>query len=299
MARIADLLMQGRTFSFEFFPPKNDAEQATLVRTLRELEPLDPSFVSVTYRGGRISRQRTHDLVVGMLRTTSLTPMAHLTCVVHSRLELAEILVDFRKAGVENVLALGGDPPPEDEVGTGELKHAIELVELARAIGGFSIGVAAHPELHPNSNGDRAADRDRLAAKMELADFAITQFFFRLSDYTGLMDDLAERGVDKPVLPGIMPITNLSSVRRMAQLSGCDVPPEVVGRLETVADDPEAVRRMGVEMATELCQSLLDAGAPGLHFYTLNRSTATREIYAQLGLIPEPAGASEVTAQAR
>ena len=293
MARIADLLMQGRTFSFEFFPPKNDAEQATLVRTLRELEPLEPSFVSVTYRGGRSSRQRTYDLVVGMLRTTTLTPMAHLTCVVHSRLELAEILVDFRKAGIENVLALGGDPPPEDEVGTGELKHAIELVELARAIGGFSIGVAAHPELHPNSHGDRTFDRDHLAAKLEVADFAITQFFFRLSDYLGLMDDLAARGIHKPVVPGIMPITNLKSVRRMAQLSGCDVPPEIVSRLETVADDPEAVRRMGVAMATELCQQLLDAGAPGLHFYTLNRSTATREIYAQLGLIGEGATAAD------
>ena len=190
MARIADLLMQGRTFSFEFFPPKTDAEQATLVRTLRALEPLEPAFVSVTYRGGRTSRQRTYDLVVGMLKTTTLTPMAHLTCVVHSRLELAEILVDFRKAGVENVLALGGDPPPADEDGTGELKHAIELVELARAIGGFSIGVAAHPELHPNSHGDRKFDRDHLATKMAVADFAITQFFFRLDDYLGLFDDL-------------------------------------------------------------------------------------------------------------
>src|SRR5919197_4657434 len=141
MAKIVDLLAAGRTWSFEFFPPRTDAEQATLVRTLRELEPLEPSFVSVTYRGGRSSRQRTHDLVAGMLRTTTLTPMAHLTCVVHTRLELAEIIVDFRKAGIENVLALGGDPPPEDEAGTGELKHAIELVELARAIGGFSIGV--------------------------------------------------------------------------------------------------------------------------------------------------------------
>src|SRR5947209_11796148 len=149
MARIADLLMQGRTFSFEFFPPKNDTEQAVLVRTLRDLEPLEPSFVSVTYRGGASSRRRTYDLVVGMLRTTTLTPMAHLTCVVHSRLELAEILVEFRKAGVENVLALGGDPPPEEEAGLGELKHAIKLVELDRAIGGFSIGVAATPELHP------------------------------------------------------------------------------------------------------------------------------------------------------
>lgn len=286
MAKIADLLMAGRTVSFEFFPPKTDAEQATLVRTLRELEPLEPSFVSVTYRGGRSSRQRTHDLVVGMLRTTSLTPMAHLTCVVHSRLELAEILVDFRKAGVENLLALGGDPPPDDEAGMGELKHAIELVELARAIGGFSIGVAAHPELHPNSHGDRVADRDQVAAKLAVADFAITQFFFRLSDYVGLIDDLAARGMHKPVVPGIIPITDLKSVRRMAQLSGCDVPPEVIARLEAVADDPEAVRREGIAVATELCQQLLEYGAPGLHFYTMNRSTATREIYANLGIDP-------------
>lgn len=285
MAKVADLLMQGRTYSFEFFPPKNDEEQAVLVKTLRDLEPLEPSFVSVTYRGGRASRQRTHDLVAGMLRTTSLTPMAHLTCVVHSRLELAEILIDFRKAGVENLLALGGDPPPEEEAGLGELKHAIELVDLARAIGGFSVGVAAHPELHPNSHGDRAFDRDHLAAKLEVADFAITQFFFRLDDYLGLMDDLAERGVHKPVVPGLMPITNLSRTRRMAQLSGTDVPPEVVDRLAAAGDD-EAQRRVGIEMATELCQQLLDAGAPGLHFYTLNRSTATREIYANLGLAP-------------
>lgn len=237
MTRIADLLATQRTYSFEFFPPRTDEEQATLVRTLRELEPLEPSFVSVTYRGGRSSRQRTYDLVVGMLKTTSLTPMAHLTCVVHSRLELVEILLDFRKAGVENLLALGGDPPPEDETGLGELKHAIELVELARAIGGFSIGVAAHPELHPNSCGDRAFDRDHVATKLRVADFAITQFFFRLSDYVGLVEDLAARGIDKPVVPGIMPITNLKSVARMAQLSGCAVPPEVVARLEAVGED--------------------------------------------------------------
>src|SRR6202161_4063144 len=143
MALISDLLKKGPTFSFEFFPPKNDAEQQTLVRTLRDLEPLSPSFVSVTYRGGRESRQRTHDLVAGMLRTTSLTPMAHLICVAHSRLELAEVLVAFRKAGVENVLALGGDPPVETADGVGELLYATELVELARAIGGVSPGGGA------------------------------------------------------------------------------------------------------------------------------------------------------------
>jgi methylenetetrahydrofolate reductase (NADPH) len=283
VAKIADLLAAGRTFSFEFFPPKNDAEQQTLVRTLRDLEPLEPSFVSVTYRGGRDSRARTHDLVVGMLRTTTLTPMAHLTCVVHSRLELAEILVEYRKAGIENVLALGGDPPVEAGEGAGELAYASRLVELAHAIGGFSIGVAAHPELHPRSP-DRTSDREFLAEKLRMADFAITQFFFRLSDYESMMEDLAAHGIDKPVIPGIMPITTLSGVQRMAELSGCEVPPEVVGRVEAFADDPDAVRREGVVIATELCEQLLDAGAPGLHFYTLNRSKATREIYENLGL---------------
>src|SRR3954447_19074722 len=136
MAKISDLLAAGRTFSFEFFPPRTDDEQARLVKTLRDLEPLEPSFVSVTYRGGRSSRERTRGMVAGMLKTTSLTPMAHLTCVVQSRLELAEILIELRRPGVENLLALGGDPPPEDEVGIGELLYARELVELARAIGG-------------------------------------------------------------------------------------------------------------------------------------------------------------------
>ena len=282
MAKIAALLAAGRTFSFEFFPPKTDAEQATLARTLIELQPLEPSFVSVTYRGGRSSRQRTHDLVVGMLRTTTLTPMAHLICVAHTRLELAEILVDFRKAGVENLMALGGDPPTDPDATEGELANAIELVELARAIGGFSIGVAAHPLGHPRSP-DLATDRDRLVEKMALADFAATQFFFGVEEYLRLVDDLAERGMQKPVVPGIMPITTLASVPRMAEM-GAAVPPEMVARLESFAGDAEDVRRCGVEMATELCEKLLAEGAPGLHFYTLNRSTATREIYASLGL---------------
>ncbi len=282
MTRIADLLAAGRTFSFEFFPPKTDAEQATLARTLVELQPLEPSFVSVTYRGGRSSRQRTHDLVVGMLRTTTLTPMAHLICVAHTRLELAEILVDFRKAGVENLMALGGDPPTDPDAIEGELRNAVELVELARSIGGFSIGVAAHPLGHPRST-DLATDRDRLVEKMELADFAVTQFFFGIEEYLGLVDDLAARGMHKPVVPGIMPVTTLTSIPRMAQM-GAAVPPEMVARLESFADDPEDVRRCGVELATELCEKLLAEGAPGLHFYTLNRSTATREIYASLGL---------------
>ncbi|MDP9073645.1 MAG: methylenetetrahydrofolate reductase [Actinomycetota bacterium] len=281
MARIADLLAAGRTFSFEFFPPKSDAEHATLVKTLYELQPLRPSFVSVTYRGGRSSRERTHDLVVGMLRTTTLTPMAHLICVAHTRLELAEILVDFRKAGVENLMALGGDPPTDADAIEGELRHAIELVELARAIGGFSIGVAAHPAGHPRSPS-LDADRDRLVEKLRLGDFAVTQFFFGVEEYLALVDQLSARGVDKPVVPGIMPVTNLASIPRMAQM-GAAVPPSLVARLEA-ADDDESVRRAGIEAATELCEKLLAEGAPGLHFYTLNRSLATREIYSSLGL---------------
>ncbi len=281
MAPIAEVLALGRTYSFEFFPPKDDAEHARLVETLMELQPLRPSFVSVTYRGGRSSRQRTHDLVVGMLRTTTLTPMAHLICAAHTRLELAEILVDFRKAGIQNLMALGGDPPTDPDAAEGELIHAVELVELARAIGGFCIGVAAHPAGHPKSP-DLKSDRDFLAEKMRLADFAVTQFFFKPEEYLSLVDDLVARGVDKPVVPGIMPVTSLDAIPRRAQM-GAAVPPDLVAELER-AGDRESVRRVGIEQSTRLCQVLLEKGAPGLHFYTLNRSSATREIYENLGL---------------
>jgi methylenetetrahydrofolate reductase (NADH) len=283
VTRIAELLAVGPTYSFEFFPPKTDEEQAVLARTLRDLEPLDPSFVSVTYRGGRASRARTYDLVTGMLHATSLTPMAHLICVAHSRLELADILVSFRKAGVENLMALGGDPPTDPSEGPGELSHAIELVELARAIGGFSIGVAAHPAGHPSSP-DLPTDRDYLAAKLRLADFAITQFFFEPGEYVSLVEQVRARGVHKAIIPGIMPVTSLRSIPRMATM-GAPVPQWAVERLQSAdARGDDAVRREGVAMATELCRGVLDAGAPGLHFYTLNRSSATREIHAALGI---------------
>lgn len=284
MTKVSDLLAAGRTYSFEFFPPKNDAEQARLVQTLLELQPLRPSFVSVTYRGGPSSRQRTTDLVVSMLRLTTLNPMAHLTCSGHSRLELADILVNFRKLGIENLMALAGDPPADPSADAGELTYALELVELARAIGGFCVGVAAHPAGHPRSPS-MAADRRFLAEKLRVADFAITQFFFEASDYFSLVDGVAALGLDKPVLPGIMPVTNLSSVPRMAQM-GCGVPSWLVERLEEAGKrgGPAAVAQAGVEAATELCAALLDKGAPGLHFYTLNRSEATRQIHARLGL---------------
>ena len=195
------------------------------------LQPLRPSFVSVTYRGGRSSRQRTHDLVVGMLRTTTLTPMAHLICVAHTRLELAEILVDFRKAGVENLMALGGDPPTDPDAAEGELDHAVELVELARAIGGFSIGVAAHPAGHPRSPDMAVRPATTWPRRCALADFAVTQFFFRAEEYLGLVDDLAGAGISTPVVPGIMPVTSLSSIGRMAEM-GAAVPADMAARLE-------------------------------------------------------------------
>jgi methylenetetrahydrofolate reductase (NADPH) len=284
MTRVSDLLAAGRTYSFEFFPPKNDAEQARLVQTLLELQPLRPSFVSVTYRGGPSSRQRTTDLVVSMLRLTTLNPMAHLTTTGHTRLELADILVNFRKSGVENLMALAGDPPTDPDAEQGELDYALELVELARAIGGFCIGVAAHPAGHPRSTS-MASDRRFLVEKLRVADFAVTQFFFEAADYFSLVDDVEAMGLDKPVLPGIMPVTSLSSVPRMAQM-GCAVPPWLVERLEEAQrrGGPGEVTKAGVDAATELCAALLDKGAPGLHFYTLNRSEATRQIHTRLGL---------------
>jgi len=284
VARIADMLAAGRTFSFEFFPPKTAEAEIVLEMTLAELELLKPSFVSVTYGAGGSTRERTHDLVVSINRSTPMTAMAHLTCAAHSREQLVDIVSHYADSGVENILALGGDPPTGLDLPPTELHHAVELVHLVREVGSFCVGVAAHPELHPKSAGDRAHDRHFLAAKLAHADFAITQFFFRADDYLSMIDDLDALGCDKPVIPGIMPVTNVSSIHRMATMSGAAVPAEVVERLEPVADDPEAVRRVGVEMATELCQRLLAEGAPGLHFYTLNRSTATRGIYNNLGL---------------
>jgi methylenetetrahydrofolate reductase (NADPH) len=283
MARITDLLASGRTFSFEFFPPKDSDEQRLLTRAISDLQPLEPSFVSVTYRGGRISRERTTRVVIDLLRTTDLTPMPHLTCVAHPRFELGEIIGGFRAAGLENLLALGGDPLPAEE-SYKELEYAWQLVELGRRLGFESIGVAAHPAGHPRSP-DLRSDRQHLAEKMRLADFAITQFFFKLEEYERLRDQMTALGVTKPILAGIMPITSLVSVQRMAQLSGYAVPADIVSRIEAGGDDRDEIRRRGIEIATELCRDLLDAGVPGLHFYTLNFSKATREIYTNLGLV--------------
>lgn len=283
MAKISDILRRGVSYSFEFFPPRTPEAEAALERALRELEPLQPSYVSVTYGAGGSTRERTHDLVVQILHDTSITPMAHLTCVGHTRGELHEIVVRYRDAGIENVLALGGDPPKDSELPPGELPYAVELVRLIREVGDFAVGVAAHPEPHPRSPS-KEADRFHTAQKLAEADFAITQFFFEAEHYFDLVEGLRSHGVDKPVIAGIMPVTSLSGIKRMAQLQGSEFPAWLADRLYAVGDDPEAVRAVGVEEATKLCRALLDGGAPGLHFYTLNRSTATLEIYASLGL---------------
>ncbi len=278
---IHELLRSTTTRSFEYFPPKSDDESATLLATLDELHDLEPSFVSVTYRGGRESRQRTYDLVQS-IQTGGTTAMAHLICVGHSRAEMDAILRSYLAGGVTNVMALGGDIPEDPRLLPSEFVHALELVALAREVGEFSIGVAAHPQGHPRSPS-RRSDRFYLAEKLRLADFAVTQFFFAAHEWTDLVEELANLGVDKPVLPGIMPVTTLSGVKRMAEM-GAAVPATLVTRLTRAHEQggPGAVRAEGSLAATELCAELLTAGAPGLHFYTLNRSTATREIHAAL-----------------
>jgi methylenetetrahydrofolate reductase (NADPH) len=281
---VAALLADGPTVSFEFFPPRTEEAAATLRTTIAELAPLEPSFVSVTYGAGGSTRELTHRLVVDLL-ADGINPVAHLTAVEHTVDELTDIVAGYRDAGVRNVLALRGDAPAGVEEPMRALEHAIDLVQLVRATAGAgtSVGVAAHPEGHPAATS-LAEDRRHLAAKLEAADFAVTQFFFAAEDYERLVDDLAALDCMKPVLPGIMPVTNLAQIERFAALSGATFPTWLAERLHAVGDDPAAVRAVGVEVATELCADLMDAGAPGLHFYTLNRSTATREVAANLGL---------------
>ena len=281
--KINEILKTGPSFSFEFFPPRDEKMEGVLAQTLRDLEPLQPSYVSVTYGAGGTTRERTHDLVVAINADTSMTAMAHLTCAAHTRTELVDIVVRYRDAGIDNILALGGDPPKDLDLPPGELHYAVELVELIRGVGDFSVGVAAHPEPHPRSP-NREADRRHTAEKLRAADFAITQFFFDPAHYFDLVESLRALGVDKPVIAGIMPATSLASIKRMAEMQGSEFPKWLAEKLHAVGDDPAAVRAVGIAEATRLCAALLEGGAPGLHFYTLNRSTATREIYENLGL---------------
>ncbi|MFY0405833.1 methylenetetrahydrofolate reductase [NAD(P)H] [Solicola sp. PLA-1-18] len=276
------------TFSFEFSPPRDDAGERVLWRSIRELEALRPSFVSVTYGAGGSTRDRTVRITEQIASETTLDPVGHLTCVAQSREELRRVIGQYAAAGVRNVLALRGDPPggptADWERHPDGLDHAVDLVEMLRELGRFCVGVAAFPEKHP---GAESLEHDArvLAAKAEAgAEFAVTQFFFRADDYFSLVERARSYGCHIPVLPGIMPITNLSQIQRFAELSGAEVPSDVTARIEAVGDDAAAVRAEGTQIATELCETLLAEGAPGLHFYTLNRSRATRQIYADLAL---------------
>lgn len=274
------------TYSFEFFPPADDDGEELLWRTIADLEPLQPTFVSVTYGAGGTSQERTVRVIGRIARESSMIPVGHLTLVGQSRNDVEQVLKQYAAAGVSQVLAIRGDPkggPRAPWVTHPEgMDFAIELVELARQHGGLEVSVAAFPEGHPDAPS-RDADADVLAAKARAgASFAITQLFFRASDYFELVDRMQVRDCEMPVIPGIMPILNFRQVARMAELSGAEIPPEVLAVIEPVADDPAEVRRRGINLAIDLCRDLLAGGAPGLHFITLNRSKATREIFEVL-----------------
>lgn len=272
--------------SFEFFPPKDDAGEEQLWDTIADLEPLGPTFVSVTYGAGGSNRERTIRVTARIAQETSLLPVGHLTLVRQTRDELAEVLQQYADAGVDHVLALRGDPPGGPraawEPHPGGMNHAIDLVGLAAEVGRFRVGVAAFPEGHPDA-ADLDADARVLVAKAEAgAEFAITQLFFRAGDYIDLVARVRALGCDLPIVPGIMPILNYGQVARMAELSGAALPAEIVAQIDPIADDRAAVRATGIALATQLCREVLAAGAPGLHFMTLNRSSATREIFESL-----------------
>ncbi|HEX7096722.1 MAG TPA: methylenetetrahydrofolate reductase [Acidimicrobiales bacterium] len=279
MTRIGDLLAAGRTLSFEFFPPKTDEGVQSLRRVLDELAAFRPSFVSVTYGAGGSTKDRTRDIVLDINSTRPFPAMPHLTCMSHTKDEVVELLQDYRVHAIDNILALAGDPPADGTPPAGEFRYALELVGLVREQGDFSIGVAAFPEVHPRSP-DRATDRRHLAAKLEAADFAITQFFYDADDYFRLIDELDALGTRKPVIPGVLPPMAPASVRRFAAINGTRTPDDVLERID--AAPPDEAKAIAADVATELARTLLEAGAPGIHLYALNRSDVPSRVVANI-----------------
>lgn len=286
MTRIVDLLAAGPTVSLEFSPPKDDAGEQQLLEVVDELAVIEPSFCSVTYGALGSTRDRTRDVVVEMNRRHPFPTMAHLTCVGHRKDDVVELLDAYAAGGVENILALGGDPPADGTGPGGDFSHAIELVELVREHpGGFSVGVAAHPEKHPRSPS-LETDRRYLADKLALADFALTQFFWTVDPYLRLREQLAALDCTTPVVPGVMLFINVHSMRRMSEVNDTTIPDDLWGRCLAADGDPRAVRLLGTDVCEALSRELLDAGAPGLHLYTMNRSVAAIDLARRLGLAP-------------
>ncbi|MEO0011031.1 MAG: hypothetical protein RIQ39_620 [Actinomycetota bacterium] len=272
------------TFSFEFFPPKDAEGEARLWSAIESLESIAPDFISVTYGAGGSTRDRTIRIASEISAHTTIPTVAHLTCVGSTRDELIEILGKYREAGIDNILALRGDPVGGPrapwETAAGGFDHADQLVTLAAEIGGFTIGVAAFPDGHPASGGDLDRDVEVLLEKERRgASFATTQFFFEANKWEQLVERLAAKGSTLPIIPGVLPVTNVKQLNRMSELSGVPIPNHITQAFIAVEESPDDVRKLGVEIATELSQKLLDAGAPGIHFYTMNTSTATREIF--------------------
>ena len=277
------------TISVELFPPKDSEGEAKLWAAVESLKELHPDFVSVTYGAGGSTRDRTIRIAEEFTSRTGVSTVAHLTCVGSTKSELLEILRHYKSAGIASVLALRGDPtggPSASWVTTpGGFDHADQLVELAVLEGGFTIGVAAFPDGHPASNVDLNLDVDTLIRKEQLgATFATTQFFFEFSAYKRLVESLEAKGSKLPIIAGILPITNIKQLQRMAELSGIPIPSKISDKFATLVDDPDGVRELGIELATKLSRDLLDFGAPGLHFYTMNTATATMAIAKNLGL---------------
>ena len=275
------------SYSFEFFPPKDVEGEERLWAAIEGLKSIAPDFVSVTYGAGGSTRDRSIRIAQEITKRTGISTVAHLTCVGSTRDELISILHSYKEAGITSILALRGDPtggPSAPWTPTpGGFNHADELVQLADEFGGFTIGVAAFPDGHPASGGDFDKDVDVLIRKEQLgASFATTQFFFEADRYTQLVEKLRARGSQLTIIPGILPVTNVKLLHRMAELGGTPIPSHMADAFAKVENDPHAVRALGVEIATSLCKELLAAGAPGLHFYTMNSSTATQEIYRKL-----------------